>query len=177
MLLVSDQRTHFIANMRIDNMKCFSDKCWFYIHKDDFKQGRNNFNTLVLEFKKYPLDKSLCVYDCLSTYSNRVSSLRGSEQSLFVTICKPHKDHQISVNTVSRWVGSVLKKAGIDTTCFAPGSARAAAASKANIKGVLIDDILKAGGWSRSSTFAKHYNKPLLNQDSHFTFAESVLPL
>ena len=66
---------------------------------------------------------------------------------------------------MSRWVKDVLTKAGVDTAKFGPGSTRAATTSKAQHAGVPLQEILKAGGWSRTSTFQTFYQKPLLPRD------------
>ena len=55
---------------------------------------------------------------------------------------------------------------------FTPYSTRAAATSTAARASVPIQTILKTAGWSRESTFAKYYKKPLSNPGM---FAISVL--
>ena len=52
-----------------------------------------------------------------------------------------------------------MAKAGIDTTRFKAHSTRAAATSKAKATGLNMADILKAGVWSRESTFEQFYHK------------------
>ena len=90
----------------------------------------------------------------------RTLELRGKVKEVFVTLKKPH--HKASRDTVARWIRTVLKVAGIDVNKFKPGSTRAAAVSKAKACGGQVDEILQAAGWSRESTFAKWYNKPLI---------------
>ena len=41
---------------------------------------------------------------------------------------------------------------------------RSASTSAAKSKGASMEQVLSAGGWSATSTFAKYYNKPVMNQ-------------
>ena len=72
---------------------------------------------------------------------------------------KPHSC--VSKDTIARWIKAALKMAGIDVQVFKPHSTRAAATSAALRKGVPVSDILKVAGWSKETTFARFYNKPL----------------
>jgi hypothetical protein len=63
---------------------------------------------------------------------------------------------------MSGWIRSSLKAAGVDTTVFKAHSTRGAAASKALASGLSLDSILKAGQWSRESTFSKFYQRDIL---------------
>ena len=56
----------------------------------------------------------------------------------------------------------MLSNSGIDTNVFSEHSTRSVSVSAANSKGVPLDKILSAGGWSRASTFSKYYNKPIV---------------
>ena len=57
----------------------------------------------------------------------------------------------------------MLSNSGIDTNVFSAYSTRSASVSAANLKGVPLDKILLAGGWSHASTFSKYYNKPIVS--------------
>jgi len=59
-----------------------------------------------------------------------------------------------------------MQKSGIVVNIFKPHSTRAAATSKAFLKSVPLEHILSVAGWSSSETFAKYYNKPVLNTDN-----------
>ncbi|KAJ8909800.1 hypothetical protein NQ315_015320 [Exocentrus adspersus] len=54
----------------------------------------------------------------------------------------------------------MLSESGIDTGQFKPHSTRHAATSAAFRKGISMDIICKAAGWSQTSTFARFYNRP-----------------
>ena len=60
----------------------------------------------------------------------------------------------VSTSTISRWLKEMLRMAGINN--FTAHSTRAASTSAAKSK-----DILKAGNWSRESTFNRFYNKTI----------------
>jgi hypothetical protein len=85
---------------------------------------------------------------------------RASETQLFTSFWKPHK--RVASDTVSRWIKSVMKAAGIDTTHYKSHSTRSASTSTAARVGVMIDNILSCAGWSNCETFARFYNKPQL---------------
>ena len=54
-----------------------------------------------------------------------------------------------------------MKEAGINVEQFKPHSTRAAALSAAKLKGVSLQNIMKAAGWTQKSTFRRFYNKPV----------------
>ncbi|KAL4702636.1 hypothetical protein ACJJTC_003337 [Scirpophaga incertulas] len=91
--------------------------------------------------------------------------------NLFISYKKPHL--AVSVNTLSRWVKMVLSASGINTTIFSSHSTIHASTSTAFMKGVSIDEIRWTAGWTdTSTTFAKFYNRPILNNHK---FAEAVI--
>ena len=55
------------------------------------------------------------------------------------------------------WVKAILGSARIDTNLFTANSARATCTSKAKVKDLSLEDILKRGNWSNKSTW--HYQK------------------
>ena len=66
-----------------------------------------------------------------------------------------------------------MQEAGIDIDSYKAHSTRAASTSAALQNGVPIDTILQTGGWSSEATFARYYNKEILDKQS--TFAVSLL--
>ena len=100
--------------------------------------------------------------------------LRGDETKLFISFNKPYQ--AVSEDTIRRWIKQVLSNSGIDTNVFSAYSTRSASVSAANSKGVPLDKILSAGGWSHASTFSKYYNKPIV--DTHgCDYGSSLLKL
>lgn len=109
------------------------------------------------------------VVKTLSHYLERTQSFRDQENKLFLTYQKPH--HAVSASTISRWIKSILKRAGVDTSKFGAHSTRAASSSAAKQAGVPIMDILSTGGWSSERTFPSHYSVPFQKKNN---FAEAI---
>ena len=158
-LLVTGQRGQILLSLRVNNMEVSTTEYQFKVENADLKQGRLGYKPGIILLKAFPEDKSLCVHHYVSTYLKRTLKMRGQEKSLLLTTRPPY--HAPSRDTISRWVKTVMRAAGIDISLFAPGSTRAAASSKAEAAGASIDEILKGGGWSRASTFTKWYKKPI----------------
>ena len=65
-------------------------------------------------------------------------------------------------------IKSVLQKAGINVDIFGAHSVRAASTSAAKVKGLPLDMIMSAAGWSNESTFEKFYCKAIDNIRRNF---------
>ena len=158
-LLATGQRPQIISALSVDNMQLSSNSYKFIVSNLDLKQGRKGYKPEPICIKKFPCDKRLCPYHYLTVYLERTLETRGKHKKVILTIKKPHTP--VTTNTVSRWVKSVLSEAGVDVTMYKPGSTRMASVSKAKRVGVPLEEILRAGGWSRQSTFTKFYDRPL----------------
>ena len=62
----------------------------------------------------------------------------------------------------------MLKSAGIDTEKYSAHSSRAASTSACKAKGLTLEDLMKAAGWSNSGTFAKFYEKTIDRTSNNF---------
>lgn len=112
---------------------------------------------LFLPFFKENLN--ICSANTLLCYIRRTKNLRSSSV-LFISFKKPFKS--ASTQTLSRWVKEVLFESGVDTDVFTAHSIRHASTSAAKRKGVNIDLIRKAAGWTKkSATFTKFYDRPI----------------
>ena len=71
----------------------------------------------------YKNDNCLCIINTFSEYVNRTKELRqrGCKRLLISTI-KPY--WPVTINTISRWIKSVLKQSGVDTDKFKAHSVR-----------------------------------------------------
>ena len=118
----------------------------------------------------YPHDASLCVISLLKVYLQKTRPFRGNERRLFLSYVLPHK--AVGSETIARWIKATLKMTGVNTEIFHVHSTRAAACSAASRHGVSLDTILKTAGWTRCSTFATFYNKPIEDKSE---FTEAVL--
>ena len=106
-----------------------------------------------LKFKAYAPDRRLCIYTYLQKYL--------AVTKLLISFHKPYQ--AVSRDTIRRWIKQVLSNSGIDTNVFSAYSTRSPSVSAANLKGVPLDKILLAGGWSHASTFSKYCNKPIVS--------------
>ena len=108
-------------------------------------------------------DTRLCVVQCLKSYINRTKGLRATSSKLFLSYIKPFKP--VGKETIGRWIRSVLKVSGVDIDKFSAHSWRSASTSRNQLAGLSLSDIMRSAGWSNASTFAKHYNKPIINEN------------
>ena len=155
--LLSGQRCQTLHFLSVSSMVMKPDSCVFTIHKL-LKTSRPGKHVTNLTFTAYSPDNRLCPIVCLSEYVKRTSTLRTGSDQLLVSIQKPHKP--VSTHTISRWLKTVLEKAGIDTSVFKAHSTRAASTSAAAISNIPLSTIMDNAGWSNSTTFGKFYKKP-----------------
>jgi hypothetical protein len=159
-MLVTGQRPQVLSKLRLNNMKVSDDAIEFILEAVDLKQGRPGFKSQVLRLTRFPSNPKICVHKYLSTYLGRTAVIRKDLQPLLLTTTKPFR--VASANTISRWLKTTLKAAGVDVDCFTAGSSRAASVSAAKQSGLPIEQILKTGGWSRADTFTRFYDRPIL---------------
>ena len=157
--LLSGQRCQTLHSLSVSSMVLKPDSCVFTIHKL-LKTSRPGKHVTDLTFTAYPPDSRLCPIVCLSEYVKRTSKLRTGCDQLLVSIQKPHKS--VSTHTISRWLKTVLEKAGIDTSVFKAHSTRAASTSAAAVSKIPLSTIMDNAGWSNASTFGKFYKKPIV---------------
>ena len=134
------------------------------------KQCRQNFNVRVIQFRAFPQDNSLCVCTTLHHYLDRTSGLRQvtlcENAKLLISFVKPHRP--VSGSTIARWIKTIMCRSGVDTGKFTAGSVRQAAASRAKAASVPISCIMAKAGWSRERTFAKFYDKTIVEAGDPF---------
>ena len=152
--LLTVQRVQTLHVLRLENIS-FTDDYVQIVVSEKLKTSRPNYHIEPFVFTRYSKCKSLCIVRYLEEYIKRTKLLRGTESQLFISYQKPYQN--VTKSTISRWVKSVLKKAGINVSVYSVHSTRAAGASKV-FGTVSIEKILKAGGWSSDSCFMKHYN-------------------
>lgn len=168
MLLVSGQRGQTLHLLDTRNMVFSNSKVCFGIG-DLLKTSRPGHHLSAITFRAYPPDNLLCVHSTILTYLKRTEDYRGTFTRFFLTTRPPIR--LASRDTLRRWTRDILAAAGIDISIFAPHSTRSAATSKAALS-LPLSTILDTVGWSRESTFAKFYKKPLCRQG---LFGDAVL--
>lgn len=109
---------------------------------------------------------SICPATALKEYIFVTKNKRtASTGQVLLTYKAPHK--AATTQSVSRWIKQVLTESGVDTTVFSAHSTRHAATSTAHSRGLSVDTIRKTAGWtSTSNTFAKFYNRTVINEDN-----------
>ncbi len=164
--LMTAQRSQSIHKLRLDALQFESSTAIFQI-SDLIKQSRPGRTGLTVRLPAYPADRRICVYTYLKHYISQSRKYRAhsgvSEQQLFISFKKPYA--RVSKDTISRWIYTVMKEAGINVNIFKPHSTRAAAVSAADKTGrIPISVIMKTAGWASEATFQKYYNKPLIKE-------------
>ncbi|WAR26591.1 hypothetical protein MAR_012295 [Mya arenaria] len=167
MALTQAARVH---TLHLLNFKCNKKLKSEYVlqFNGHLKQSRPGHNVVCVSFRAYPPDRRLCVYTVLKEYLSRTSVLRhnGNSGKFFMSYVKPHAT--VTRDTISRWIKTVMRRAGINVKDFSSHSVRSVVTSKASTSAVPIADILTKAGWSRESTFRKFYDKPVLNRSDKF---------
>ena len=119
------------------------------------------FNLQFVEFTAYATDRRLCVCETLKMYIERTAQFRTGvdrlKSSLFLSIVRPHKP--VTRDTIAAWIRVMLHRSGVDTRKHSASTVRHAAASRAKAMAVPISHILARVGWSRETTFTRHYNR------------------
>ena len=127
--LTQASRAHSISLLSVEDIQKCEDSYTLY-YSGLLKQSRKGRANPFVTFRKYALDKRLCVYHTLGEYLNRTDSLRGGEKRLFISFIKPHK--VVVASTISRWIKTVMRLSGINVDIYKSHSTRGASTSKAN---------------------------------------------
>ena len=152
--LLTGQRCQTIHAVDIQNMQQLPNMIRITI-SEPLKTTKVGKHQAPLELLPYPSDINLCVVTHLKEYLKRTEHLRNNNTALFISFQKPHA--VVTRETISRWVKSTMKAAGIDTTVFTAHSCRAASTSAAKTAGLRLNDIMASAGWSNAQTFARFY--------------------
>lgn len=171
MILGTGQRAQTMSKVRLDCIK--QGENGFRIHIIDcIKTSGPKREQPVLEVPFFAERPDICIASTLLRYLDVTKSYRGNIKNLFISMKKPYK--AVGAQTISRWIKQVLSESGIDTSKFSAHSTRHASTSKAFEKGVDLEMIRKAAGWSNNSLmFAKVYNRPIVKDKQEF--AKAVL--
>ena len=125
-------------------------------------------------FARFPSKSKLCPVESLRSYLKATCTIRATIPSskvdpLFISYVKPHKP--ITAMSLGRWLHTLLKDSGLNTSIFKPHSVRGASTTAAANSSVPLSEILRMADWSSSSTFEKFYYKPVYSSE----FAHAVL--
>lgn len=160
LLLLTGQRGQTIHLLQIQDIKFLENTVEIsFPHLLKHSKPGKRQDPAVLEV--FPENSVLCIVSVIQEYLARTKPLRGNESKLFIRTQSPFK--AVTRATVSRWVKTLMTKAGIDTGKFKPHSTRAASTSTARDKGPPVQSIMKVAGWTQESTFRRFYHKPIKN--------------
>lgn len=160
--LATAHRVQTLSKITINNVNILETQIIIKI-PDLIKTSRIGSNQPLLILPFFREKPEICPANALTCYINKTAPLRKSD-SLFIGFKKPH--NPVTSQTLSRWIKGTLSKSGVDVSIFSAHSTRHAATSRAHACGVNIDLIRKTAGWSNSSsTFAKFYNRTIINTD------------
>ena len=123
-----------------------------------FSRTRAHDHSRWFTVKQFPTNRKLCPVRALATYILRTEHIRSTDM-LFVTT-PPYG--AIRPMTLNRWILQSMQQAGVSTQEYSPYTTRHASSSGALNQGMALDDVLALGGWSKPSTFIKHYNLPII---------------
>ncbi|KYN29087.1 hypothetical protein ALC57_01488 [Trachymyrmex cornetzi] len=126
----------------------------------------------LLCFSRFASHANLCIVHLFEHYLDRTKELRPPTcDFVFISLSKPFK--AVTSQTISRWIKQTLKECGVNTAIFSAHSTRHASTSCAAKKGVSLDLIKRAAGWTgESQVFTNFYNRPIISSED---FGNSVL--
>ena len=146
--------------------------CIFYIPKL-LKTPRPTFHQQPLELHAYAGDPSLCAVTYIEQYITVTQSIRNKENNFFISYVQPYKP--VTSTTIARCVTDVLEKSGINITTFRAHSTRSASSSKVSkCSNLSLKEIAKAAGWSNTQTFARYYNKEIIDENFGSSFLNNI---
>ena len=170
--LVTASRCSSLTAIDINHMSKSSDGSYVFWLVKPSKRVTVNKPFHNFRIARFQANRNLCPVRTLQEYLNRTSHLRDNADSsmtqLLLSYSKPY--HPVVSSTVARWLKTVLKEAGIDTSCFKAHSTRGASTSAAAAAGVTTQDIMKTADWSSATTFANFYNRSTQSE-----FGQAVL--
>ena len=161
--LVTGQRAQTLHALKISDMHSSESEISFIISSP--LKTRDPGTTIHLSrFEQ----EELCIVRQVHQYLDMTEQIRKDDR-LLISFVKPHK--QVSCDTVRRWILTVMRSTGIDTTHFKSHSTRASSTSAAFRNKVPIAAVMKAGMWKNQNTFTKFYNRPVVEIDNQFSRA------
>lgn len=122
---------------------------------DRIKTSASGRSQPLLTFSRFLDGPDLCIIITIMEYYLRCTrDLRVPDSNfLFISYVKPYR--VVRVQTISRWIQRGLEECGIQSDLFSAHSTRYASTSLAAKKGVSLDIIKRAAGWSGESSLCE----------------------
>ncbi|KYQ60030.1 hypothetical protein ALC60_00928 [Trachymyrmex zeteki] len=166
--LGSGQRAQTLAAIKVSHIFREENKLILKI-PDRLKTSAPGRAQPLLTFARFPDHPNLCIVTILEYYLQPLCPPECN--SLFISCMRPHK--AVGVQSISRWIRRGLEECGVQGDLFSAHSTRHASTSLAVKKGISLELVKRAAGWSdKSRVFANFYNRPIVNPES---FCNSVL--
>lgn len=170
--LVTAHRVQTFSKIKLSNISIIQETKIIIKIPDHIKTSKVNSFQPLLKLPFYNERPEICPARAIVSYIQKTSTLRSqsNEDHLFISFRTPHS--KVSSQRLSHWIKDTLQLSGIDTSVFCAHSTRHAATSAAKRHGINLDIIRKTAGWTNSSsTFARFYNREIINDDNQFALS------
>lgn len=169
--LVTAHRVQTISKISLKNIVIYDDRILIKI-SDLIKTSRPGTAQPVLYLPFFSQKPQICPAKALISYIDKTKNFRKSE-NLFISFRKPYGS--VTSQSISRWIKCTLQASGVDVSIFSAHSTRHASTSVAYSRGINVDLIRNMAGWSgNSTTFARFYNRIIVNPTDCSDFARSI---
>ncbi|KAL0833066.1 hypothetical protein ABMA28_001178 [Loxostege sticticalis] len=169
--LVTAHRVQTISKMYLKNV-FISDSQILIKITDLIKSSRPGVSQPVLRLPFFSEKPQICPAKALMSYMEKTQNLRKSD-NLFISFRKPY--NSVTSQSISRWIKDTLRDSGVDVSIFSAHSTRHASTSTAYNRGVNVDLIRNmAGRTGNSTTFARFYNRVIVDSADSSNFAKSI---
>ena len=147
-----------VSKMDVTGIQALRDRYRRTIN-EKLKQTKPRKHLAPIDLLAFPAE-GLCVVKTLEEYLKKTLKHRDKHSQLLLSYIQPFKP--VSKDTIARWVKVILKSAGIDVKKYSAHSSSAASTLSSKAKGLSMQKIMAAAGWSNTGTFATYYEKPLI---------------
>ena len=129
---------------------------------------------------KTTFGNTLCPVRALRYYrkATRDKDIRKARQRLFIPIRDTNQGKEISMESISRWIRTVIEDAYqasgnnenlLKKLRIKAHEVRAVATSLLKFQGASLQEIMQAGRWSSGGSFAKFYDRDMVPQATQIT--------
>ena len=152
-----------IASISLDSIKASPTVLNFSLMRP--RESQRSGPLRVFSLRSWTEDQNICPVKCMQAYLEATASFRGKRKNTTLLVGTTSRHKPVTSSSVGRWIKTQLKNAGINTKQFTAHSTRGAAGLKALYCGVSLQFILLKGHWAKESTFARFYQREVVNAD------------
>ena len=162
LLLTQACRAGEIAQLQLSTMQLIPGGVQFYLNKPTktftATTYKNTSKLQLMSVKEFRPNILLCPVATLLAYIDRTKHKRDNVDELFI-LMTTQEARKAAPGTIVRWAKDIMTSAGLGE--FKVHSNRSATSTAALLLGMPLDMIVSKVGWLRSSTFTRHYLKPV----------------